>query len=362
MRAAGIAPARMEGRSYRIPSHPGHAGVTVARMAGELAPGERIGDFEIRHVAGRGGMGIVYRAEQLSLGRPVALKVISPQIADSEEFRHRFERESRLAAGIDDPHVVSVYAAGVLEGRSYIAMQWIDGRDLRGVLDEQQGGLVPARALTIAAQIAEALEAAHRRGLVHRDVKPGNVLVRDIGGRPHAYLTDFGVAKALDAAQPELTRTGYRLGSPGFMAPEQIRGGNPDGRADIYALGCVLFEMLTGRRPFPSANENAETWAHASAPRPRVSEVRPELGAAYDEVVLRAMAIEPGERFGSGAELARALEAVAAGRPIAAPSGEQTAAMAAPTGVTAVREPGGYRPTRVEPVAAAGYGTPTPSG
>ncbi len=312
----------------------------------ELGPGERFGDFTVEELAGRGGMGVVYRATQNSLQRPVALKVISPHIADAADFRERFAQESRLAAGIDDPHVVSIYDAGELDEQSYIAMQWVDGRDLRAVLDEHRDGLDVAHALSICAQIAQALEAAHRQGLVHRDVKPGNILVRYIGGRPHAYLTDFGVAKALDAAQPELTRTGYRIGTSGFMAPEQIRGDEPDGRADLYALGCVLFESLTGQRPFPAANENAESWAHANDPRPTPSQLRPGLDERYDEVVARAMAIDPDERFGSGAEFARSLEAIAAGQPLPRPLDDLTAATAAMAGGEPA--PAGYRPTQIE--------------
>jgi serine/threonine protein kinase len=312
-------------------------------MAAGLAAGTLFGQYEIYGVAGRGGMGVVYRARQLRLERDVALKVISQEIAGGPDFRERFARESRLAAAIDHPHVVSVYDAGEDDGELYIAMQWIEGSDLRMLLDEG-GELPPRRAVTIAAQIADALEAAHRKGLVHRDVKPGNILVRRIGGHDHAYLTDFGVARPLEAAS-SLTRTGQVLGTAGYLAPEQIRGETGDHRCDIYALGCVLFEMLTGEQPFTAENEMALRWAHASDPRPAPSECRPELGERFDAVVIQAMAIDPAERFQSGADLAKALEASARGgrlgRSLTAATHKLPRGMAAPGR--------GYQPTAAEP-------------
>ena len=314
-------------------------------MAG-LAAGTLFGQYEIYGVAGRGGMGVVYRARQLRLERDVALKVIAQEIVDGPDFRARFARESRLAAAIDHPHVVSVYDAGEDDGELYIAMQWIEGADLRTLLDEG-GELPPRRAVTIAAQIADALEAAHQKGLVHRDVKPGNILVRRIGGHDHAYLTDFGVARPLDGDH-SLTKTGQVLGTAGYLAPEQIRGEAGDHRCDVYALGCVLFEMLTGEQPFAADNEMALRWAHANDPRPAPSEIRPELGERFDAVVVQAMAIDPAERFQSGAALAKALETTARGGhtpPRGTAATRQLAGNAAPMPAS-VR---GYEPTEAEP-------------
>src|SRR5207248_2966560 len=197
-------------------------------------------------------------------------------------------------------------AAGTLFGQYEI--YGVAGRGGMGVV--YRARLLRRRAVTIAAQIADALEAAHQKGLVHRDVKPGNILVRRIGGHDHAYLTDFGVARPLDGDH-SLTKTGQVLGTAGYLAPEQIRGEAGDARSDVYALGCVLFEMLTGEQPFIAQNEMALRWAHASGPRPRPSQRLPELGDRFDAVVIQAMAIDPRERFSSGAALASALDEVA---------------------------------------------------
>src|SRR2546426_3605540 len=330
----------------------------------QLASGTLFGQYEIYGVAGRGGMGVVYRAHQLRLERDVALKVISSEIAEGPDFRARFARESRLAASIDHPHVVSVYDAGDDDGELYIAMQWIEGSDLRSLIDEG-GELPPRRAITIGAQIADALDAAHAKGLVHRDVKPGNILVRRIGGHDHAYLTDFGVARPLES-DFSLTQTGQVLGTTGYLAPEQIRGEPGDGRSDIYALGCVLFEMLTGEQPFPAQNEMAMRWSHANDPRPHPSERRPELGERFDAVVVQAMAIAPNERFQSGAAFAKALESTARGGYTPPHGTLSTAALTNGDGATNGAG-NGYQPTRAEPQtpmpAAAAYapgGTPPP--
>ena len=311
----------------------------------ELRSGRLFGQYEIYGIAGRGGMGVVYRARQRRLERDVALKVISSEIADGSDFRARFARESRLAASIDHPHVVSVYDAGEDDGELYLAMQWIEGADLRSLIDES-GELPPRRAVTIATQIADALDAAHAKGLLHRDVKPGNILIRRVGGHDHAYLTDFGVARPSEG-DLSLTKTGQVLGTAGYLAPEQIRGEPGDGRSDVYALGCVLFEMLTGEQPFHAKNEMALRWAHASGPRPHPSERLPELGDRFDGVVMQAMAIDPNQRFASAAAFASALQHVA--RSATPPHG--TAATLALGGFpgegSTSRE--GYRPTRIEP-------------
>jgi serine/threonine protein kinase len=275
-------------------------------VSGELRGGQVFGDYEIVSVAGAGGMGIVYRATQRSLGRTVALKVIREEIARTPEYRDRFLREARLAASVDNPHVVRVYDVGEEDGRLFLAMQWVDGEDLRQVL-ERSGRLAPERAVLIATQLAGALDAVHGvAGLVHRDVKPSNVLLGKVAGQDHAYLTDFGVAKPSDASD-QLTRTGWVVGTAGYLAPEQIRGQEPGPASDMYALGCLFFEALTGQPPFGAENEMALRWAHANNPRPEASAMLPALGRRYDEFLAVALAIEPAQRFASGRQFAEAL-------------------------------------------------------
>ena len=274
-------------------------------MSTDLTEGQSFGAYRLVQVAGTGGMGIVYRAEQRSLGRTVALKVIRPEIAQSGDYRLRFLREARLAAAVDHPHVVSVYEVGEYAGRLYLAMQWIDGLELRTLLDRQER-LDPERAVRTGVQLAAALNAVHETGLLHRDVKPANVLVRDIGGRDHAYLADFGIAR-MSEAERDLTRTGWVMGTSGYLSPEQIQGYQPDPRSDLYALGCVVFETLTGRPPFDAANDQAMLWAHATSPRPLASAIYPPLGPRYDMFLSSALAIDPRDRFQSGQDFAEAL-------------------------------------------------------
>ncbi len=201
--------------------------------------------------------------------------------------------------------MVSVHSAGELEGRAYIAMQWVDGQSLDRLLADRRP-LDEARMRRIVSQLAGALDAAHARELVHRDVKPPNVLVRSISGSDHAYLTDFGIARRVDVGATGLTKTGQTVGTVGYMAPEQIRGEPSDGRADLYSLGCVLYQCMTGRKPFEHETEVAVMFAHVNEARPRPSAVRPEL-EAFDDLMTRALALDPEERFQSGAELAEAL-------------------------------------------------------
>src|SRR5450755_1459872 len=217
-------------------------------VTAQLEVGQLVGDYEILSVAGVGGMGIVYKARQRSLGRVVALKVIREEIARAPEYRDRFLREARLAASVDHPNVVSVYDIGDQEGRLFLAMQWIDGQDLKDAI-AHSGRLAPERAVSIAMQLGGALDAVHSvAGLVHRDVKPANVMLRQMGGQDHAYLTDFGVAKPSQASD-HLTQTGWVVGTAGYLSPEQIRGQEPGPRSDLYGLGCLFFEALTGRPP-----------------------------------------------------------------------------------------------------------------
>jgi serine/threonine protein kinase len=281
-------------------------------VSAELSDGQTFGGYYIVELVGSGGMGLVYRAEQRILGRTVALKVIRPEIADSGGYRARFLREARFAAAVDHPHVVSVFDVGEQDGRLYLAMQWVDGLDLATLLDREQR-LAPERAVLIGVQLAQALQAVHDAGLVHRDVKPSNVLVRDIGGHDHAYLTDFGIAKA-PAAQDSLTRTGSMIGTPGYLSPEQIRGQQPGPRSDLYALGCVMFEALTGQRPF-GGDDLAARWAQATNAPPVASTVSPALGSRYDAFLARALAADPQDRFPSGTAFAEALQAAHTGRP-----------------------------------------------
>jgi serine/threonine protein kinase len=211
----------------------------------------------IEELAGRGGMGVVYRAIQLELGRPVALKLLASQLADDPNFRERFKRESQIAASIDHPNVIPIYQAGEADGRLFITMRYVAGTDLDELIAER-GRLTPADSVRIITQVASALDAAHNRGLVHRDVKPANILVTR-NGEEHVYLTDFGLTKDT-LAQGGLTGTGQFVGTVDYAAPEQIEGKPPDARADIYALDCVLFRAVTGQRPY----ERAETWRSCS--------------------------------------------------------------------------------------------------
>jgi serine/threonine-protein kinase len=258
-------------------------------------------------------MGIIYRAEQRSLGRVVALKVIRPEISATGDYRARFLREAQLAAAVNHPHVVSVHDVGEDAGRLYLIMQWVDGTDLRKLLD-RYGRLAPSRAVRVGAQLAHALGAVHEVGLVHRDVKPSNALVSDIDAQEHAYLTDFGIAKMPERGD-DLTRTGWMLGTTGYLSPEQIQGRQAEPRSDLYALGCVMFEALTGQHPFGGENDLAVRWAHANSPRPTASAACPDLDTRYDAFFTRALAIDPRERFPTGSAFAEALLAAHAGRP-----------------------------------------------
>lgn len=252
-------------------------------------------------------MGVVYRANQRSLNRIVALKVIGHDIANSRDYRDRFLREARLAASVDHPHVVSVYDVGEQDDRLFLAMQWVDGEDLRTLID-REGALTPERAVTVAEQLAGALDAVHDAGLIHRDVKPANVLLRHVGERDHAYLTDFGVAKAPKMAIDALTQTGWVVGTAGYLAPEQIMGQDADSRSDLYAMACLTFELMTGKTPFTGANEMALRWAHANSPRPQASFCRPALGSKYDGFFMQALSVDPRDRFQSGKAFASALQ------------------------------------------------------
>ena len=274
----------------------------------ELRIGSTFAGHRIDAVAGSGGMGVVYRATDLTLDRPVALKVLAPGLARDRVFRARFERECRLAAALDHPNVVPIFHAGVERGALYLTMRYVEGTDLRALLAEERR-LEPARAVAIIAQVAAALTAAHRRGLVHRDVKPANVLLATREGREHAFLTDFGIT--MDRSGPtDLTKTGFAVGTADYMSPEQARGADVDSRADIYALGCVLYRALTGAVVYDKDSDVDKLWAHIHEPPPALTDLRPELPEALGDAVERALAKIPGDRQQTAGELAH--EALAA--------------------------------------------------
>jgi serine/threonine-protein kinase len=270
-------------------------------MGPDPAAGAEVAGYRIAEQVGSGGMGVVYRAEEPGLGgRPVALKLLSPALAGDPGFRARFLREMRVAAAIDHPNIVPIYRAGDDRGLLYLAMRYVHASDLRRVL-EAEGRLETGRALAILGQVARALDAAHARGLVHRDVKPGNILLAPpvLDGDPeHVYLVDFGLARS-DSDDRSVTGGGSFLGTPRYAAPEQAAGRPVDGRTDGYALGCVLYECLTGRPPFPDGSGEAVLLAHLEAAPPQVTTARPDLPPAIDQVVSRAMAKAPDDRFPS---------------------------------------------------------------
>jgi YVTN family beta-propeller protein len=262
-----------------------------------IATGVEIGGYRVEELIGRGGMGEVYRAYDGRLDRNVALKILAPRYADDDGFRERLLRESRLAASLDHSNVVPVYDAGEADAGFYLAMRYVEGADLRTVL-RREGPLAPTRALAIVSQVADALDAAHAKGLVHRDVKPSNVLM---DGRGHCYLADFGLTQSASDRGP--ATDGTLLGTLDYVAPEQIRGDEVAGRADVYALGCVLFECLTGEGPFRRPSEVATLYAHLEEDPPAASARHSALPAAIDAVFARALAKEPDERHSSCAEL-----------------------------------------------------------
>jgi serine/threonine protein kinase len=267
-----------------------------------LAPGSRVAGYLLEKLVGVGGTAAVFRARDERLGRVVALKLL----AGDEGVRRRFTREARAVAAVDHPHIIPVYEAGEAGGVLFIAMRFVAGDDLRVVVG-REGSLRPRRAAAFISPVASALDAAHGAGLVHRDVKPANMLV-DVGpGRPeHVYLSDFGIARGM-LSLGGLTRAGQFLGTPDYAAPEQINGQSVDGRADQYALGCVAYTLLSGSRPFEREEPMAVLYAHLFAPPPRVTSVRPDLSDAVDQVLARALAKAPEDRYGSCGDFADAL-------------------------------------------------------
>ena len=288
-------------------------GVALRMRALAIGPESVIAGYRLVSLIGRGGMGVVYEALQLALERPVALKLIDPARADDAEFRTRFVRESRIAAGLEHPHVIPVYEAREDEGLLFIAMRLARGPSLADVL-AADAPLTPVHAGRLTLQIASALGAAHARGLVHRDVKPANVLLHE---REHAYLTDFGITREID--DEGLTAAGERVGTVDYMAPEQARGEPVGPQADIYSLGCVLYEAVTGRVPFPADSEVGRIVAHVHDPPPRASEHWPGVPVELDAVIVQALDKEPGGRFDSAASFAVAVARAVGIEPLAEP-------------------------------------------
>jgi hypothetical protein len=259
-------------------------------------------------------MGVLYLAVEPGLERHVALKLIAPEAAADEVFARRFAEESRIAASIEHPNVVPIYAAGEEDGISYIAMRYVSGSDLGRRL-AREGRLAPEVATALIAQVGSGLDAIHAAGLVHRDVKPANVLLAETGSEDHAYITDFGVARNV-ATESGLTQTGRFVGTLDYVAPEQISGDAVDARADVYALGCLLFKLLTGEVPYPRDGEAARLYAHLNDPPPAPSLHATEVPMALDDVVIRAMSKQPEDRYPSAGDLGRAaLAALSGSRP-----------------------------------------------
>jgi YVTN family beta-propeller protein len=272
----------------------------------ELMAGTVFAGYQIDGVAGEGGMGVVYRATEIALARPVALKLIAEDFAGDRKFRERFQRESMLAASIDHPNVIPIYEAGEVDGELYIAMRFVDGTDLLDAV-VREGPLAPERAVKIITQVASALDAAHRRGLVHRDVKPGNVLLT--GEEEHAYLTDFGLVKTLTGEAPGTTTAGHFVGTLDYSSPEAIQGGDADARSDVYSLGCVLYYALTRVSPFLRDSNVGTMFAHVNEPPPSLLEAAPGIPPALAAVVERALSKQPDERQQTAGEFAREAEA-----------------------------------------------------
>ena len=301
----------------------------------ELAAGSTLARYRIERLLGVGGMGMVYKAAEEGSGRAVALKVVAPRFAGDLYFRRRFEREARLAAQIDHPHAVGIEDAGDAHGVLYVAMRYVDGTDLDAMI-ASDGRLEPTLAGAITAQVASALDVAHELGLVHRDVKPGNVLVESRDRYAHALLTDFGLAKQVGSTSG-LTKTGLWVGTVDYAAPEQIQGADVGPPVDIYGLGCVLYHALTGEVPYPRAREVAKITAHMLEPPPVPSQAATGIPPAFDALIARAMAKDPAERYASAGELGRdALAAAGVNGPVRlggrfASRGESVADPSAPT-------------------------------
>jgi tRNA A-37 threonylcarbamoyl transferase component Bud32 len=331
-----------------------------------LAVGSQIAGYQIEEQIGQGGMAVVYRASDLSLNRVVALKILAPELARDVAFRERFIREMRAAAAVDHPHIVPVFDAGEANGALFIAMLYAGGRDVRSLISTDLP-LPAARVADIVGQVASALDAAHARGLIHRDVKPANMLLAESGGdgRPdHVYLSDFGLSKQ-SFSSASLTLTGQFLGTLDYMAPEQVEGSPIDGRADLYGLACACYEMFTGTPPFRRDHNFAAIWAQLSAPAPSLLTPRPDLNPAIDQVIRKALAKSPDDRYPTCGDFAGALrEACELTPALAQASGPESAArppwpQAQPAHLAAGRQAAAPQPTAVQrPLVASGQAGP----
>ena len=310
--------------------------------------GDELAGYRLRGVLGRGGMSVVYEAENPRLGSTVALKVLAPELATNDLFRARFLRESRIAASLNHPNVIPIYDMGAHEDLLFIAMRYVVGADLRAVLKAKRV-LTPDQALLLIGQAGRALDAAHRNGLVHRDVKPGNILIErgsdDESEPDHVYLSDFGLSKNA-ASRSGLTATGEFMGTIDYISPEQIRGHPVDGRADIYSLGCVLYECLTGRVPFNKDINAAVIWAHVEEMPTAPSSVQPTLPPSIDHALAKALAKDPADRYATCRELIAAARAALPGATPAVPH-----AATVLSGRSAAAEPAS--PSLAGPAAAA---------
>ncbi|MEU4342698.1 serine/threonine-protein kinase [Nocardia sp. NPDC023852] len=275
-----------------------------------LRPGAIIGGYRVLQVLGSGGMGTVYLAQNPILPRRDALKVLSADLSTDDEFRARFEREANLAAGLDHPNIVAVYNRGEEDGQLWIAMQYVPGTDAAEEARKGRAVMTPERALRTVSEVGKGLDYAHRRGLLHRDVKPANFLLSTVDGddEERVLLTDFGVAKSSEDGQ-DLTATGNFMATVAYAPPEQLVGGTLDPRADIYSLGCSFFKLLTGQNPYPSTMPAVVMMGHLHEPPPRLSTVRPDLPAALDGVIEKVMAKDPAHRYGTCREFIQAAEA-----------------------------------------------------
>jgi len=281
-------------------------------MRSEIRTGSVLAGFRVESFLGEGAMGTVYLAEETSTGQRVALKLLAPELARDERFRRRFLRETELAMSFRHPHIVRMLGSGEEEGALYLAMAYVEGSDLREVL-RREGRLEAERAVALVEQVAGALDAAHTAGLVHRDVKPGNILVTSGADGEQAYVCDFGLARHVSSVSSLTGERGF-VGTIDYVPPEQIEGGTIDGRADLYSLGCVLYECLAGARPFDRESELSVVFAHLNEPPPRLSDLRPELPETFDPVVATALAKSPDDRYATCGELAAAARAALRGK------------------------------------------------
>ena len=327
-----------------------------ARVSADLGAGSTFGLYRIESLLGRGGMSVVYLAEDTRLGRRVAIKVLSAELAADDAFRSRFVRESQLAAGLEHPNIVPVYEAGEAEGQLFIAMRYVRGTDLRTLLT-REGPFDSDRTIALLRPVAAALDAAHRRGLVHRDVKPANILIANDEGEEHVYLSDFGLSKHTNS-RSGLTKTGTFMGTVDYVAPEQIQGHDVDGRTDGYSLACVLYECLTAKVPFAKDSDVATLFGHIQDPPPRVTHVRESLPREIDEVMAQGMAKNPDDRPQTTTALIDR-----AARALGAPSGpkEAPSVPAAPTVLAPPPPAPGWAAGTEPPVSAAGTAAPFPS-